>query len=30
MSKASDAFEREIVTMVNLHKGECLPLDIPT
>lgn len=29
MSKASDAFEHEIVTMVNLHRGEYLPMDLP-
>lgn len=29
MSKASEAFEREIVDMVNLHRGECLPNDLP-
>lgn len=30
MSKASDAFEYEIVTMVNNHKGERLPSVLPT
>ncbi len=29
MSKASDAFENEIVTMVSKHIGECLPPTLP-
>ena len=29
MSKASETFEREIARMVNLHKGEKLPLKLP-
>lgn len=29
MSKASDAFEQEIVDMVTLHIGEKLPLTLP-
>lgn len=29
MSKASEAFEREIVAMVNAHRGECLPDRLP-
>ena len=30
MSKASDAFENEIVKMVNLHRWECLPNNLPS
>ena len=29
MSKASDAFENEIVTMVTKHLGEALPSELP-
>ena len=29
MSRASDAFEYEIETMVNAHRGECLPTVLP-
>lgn len=29
MSKASDAFEYEIESMVNAHRGECLPTVLP-
>ncbi len=29
MSQASDRFEREIVAMVNAHRGECLPTFLP-
>lgn len=29
MSKASDAFENEIVVMVSRHIGECLPIALP-
>ena len=29
MSKASDAFEYEIESMVNAHRGECLPTILP-
>lgn len=29
MSKMSDAFEYEIESMVNAHRGECLPMELP-